>query len=219
MKIDVHIRTITNNETGNYSCMTEEESKKAIECLQKNKTSIEDYSDMLITIEYGKSYTMHDLLNDIRLYIGLSEYDEELVDPLTIMIRADTFLMEFCNSSIKLKDFVARFHKKIIDAYLLIINGYGDFLRKDGFRFFMPSHEGNRHNKPHVHVETKDFREGTIDILTLKKLAGKIKPGEEKRIQEILKGKQRELIEAWNLRTDGINVDVDYLLGQKEILK
>lgn len=138
--------------------------------------------------------------------------------PELIIKARPGFVISFEDESIKLAPIIEKYHIDEIEAYLLIFLGRGDLFRKGGFRFFIPSHEGNKHNRPHVHVETSDYREGSVDILTLKQnKGGKLKRHEMSNIRKILEGRQKALLEAWNARSDGICVDIDILLGQAEI--
>lgn len=158
--------------------------------------------------EFGTDETISEIINEDMLQ-GWPELLIEIRPNYVIMLE---------DESIKLSFIIEKYNLSAINAYLIMVLGRGEFLRKDSFRFYIPSGEGNKHNRPHVHVETSDFRQGSVDIMTLEQnKGGKLKKHEMTKIRKILEGKQPELLEAWNDWSGGIQVNVDILLGQASI--
>ncbi len=211
-----------------YRIVTSEEARKLLEgCFNsydKSQAAKEPFNEVKLSINYDNC-SLRELHNDLFKAFSLDISIPALIDedmlrgwPELIIETKEKYILSIENENVLLKSLVERFNLTEIESYLVIFLGRGDFLRKGGFRFYFYSHEGNRHNRPHVHVETSDHREGTIDILTLEQnKGGKLKKHELSKIQKILKGKQIDLIKAWNLMTDGIHVDLDILLEQANL--
>lgn len=181
---------------------------------------------MEFTFAYD-NYSVKDLHNEIFRAFNIDVTIPAIIDddvlrgwPELIVKVKSNFIISVEDENMKLASLIERFNLTEIDTYLVILLGRGDFLRAEGFRFFFKSHEGNKHNRPHVHVETRDHKEGSIDLLTLEQNKGsRLKEHELTKIRKILKGKQQELLEAWNMQTDGIYVDLDILLGQGDLIE
>ena len=188
--------------------------------------AVSPYNETELEIAYDRQYTIADLHSDLMHSFGLDitvpkENDEDRLRSWPdLLIEINKRWVISLDDSIALCDIVERFQQADIRAYLVLILGRGDYMREGGFRFFFRSHEGNRHNGPHIHVETSDFRQGSIDIVTLEQNKGsKLKEYEMTKIRKILSGRQEDLLKAWNLMTDGIYADVEILLGQAKIEK
>ena len=92
----------------------------------------------------------------------------------------------------------------------------GSFDSDGKLRFYFHSHEKGKHNEPHVHVYDigHNFEE-PISILTGKILSDN--PRMPSKFQEQAKqyilDNQRKFLEGWNIKTDGLNVDINQVLG------
>ena len=182
------------------------------------------FNEVIFSFDYELSSVVN-LHNCIMHAFGIKPTipetkEEDLVRwwPELIIEIKPRFLIKFEDETLSLKYVVKRFNINEINAFLVFVPGRGELFRKKGFRFYIPSHEGNRHNRPHVHVETSDHRKGSVDIITLRQLkGGKIREYEMSKIKKILVGKQEDLLKAWNLKSDGIEVDANILLEQAVI--
>lgn len=215
-EILVRCRILSHDNEGNYSVLSKQSCKEIIEQEWGRRVAI----DNCFVVTFDSEYSVFNLFNDLREKFNIPKLrDEQNENPdiVSMLMRTNDYLITIRDMTIKLDFLIERFQLKTIDAYLLFVFGYGELFREKGFRFHIYSHEGNKHNKPHVHVETSDYRTGSIDIQTLSQTSGKLKKHEVTRVRKILDGKQRELLEAWNLYSDGIDVDIDYLLGQTTI--
>lgn len=105
--------------------------------------------------------------------------------------------------------------EKPIEIQLLLCMDAGEVFRDDGIRYYMHSKEYCSHNEPHVHVDIRHEKEGSFSILSGIQLAGdKIKTRDIRRIERMIRDRKEELIEYWNLNTDGIKVDLNQALGK-----
>lgn len=91
----------------------------------------------------------------------------------------------------------------------------GEVWSEKNLRFYMRSHEGNRHNTPHVHVtDTHTRQEASISIIErdFPVLAGSLPQKAEKAARRLIREKQEFFIHCWNTKTDGLNVDINHAL-------
>lgn len=89
----------------------------------------------------------------------------------------------------------------------------GDIWREDKIRYYMNSHEAGHHNMPHVHVMVGHEYEASVGILNASILAGNLPPKYEKRIIQKIDNNRQHLLECWNKMTDGMEVDINLLMG------
>lgn len=86
----------------------------------------------------------------------------------------------------------------------------GQICREDNLRYYMNSHEGNRHNEPHVHVDDlKTHDSASISILNLIVLDGYLSNRSKRKAIQKIAQEQRAFIEFWNTKTDGLYVDIN----------
>ena len=103
--------------------------------------------------------------------------------------------------------------KEIINIQLLVSSDAGELFNDDGIRYYMNSKEYGKHNIPHVHVDIRHKTSGTFSIIDGSRLSGKgIKKSDEKKIEEKIMSNRKDLIEYWNLHTDGLTVDLNQAL-------
>jgi hypothetical protein len=94
----------------------------------------------------------------------------------------------------------------------------GDVWREGRIRYYMRSHEAGHHNLPHVHVMVGHDYEASIGILDANILAGKLPKKFEHQIIKKITDNKCHLLECWNEMTDGIYVDINYLMGETQFL-
>ncbi len=217
-EISINCRITLFGDSG-YSIISNDLSKECIDYLNPNNQLCFPYNKRSITIDDADSSTVQDLYNKALKAFEIPYNPTSELGPLAdFAFHIGNTIVTITNPDIILSELINIFNTDEIELFVVFTLGKGELFREAGFRFYMNSHEGNRHNRPHVHVSTNDGRSGSIDIQTLEQnRGGKIKSKEMKKIVTILKGKQRDLLEAWNYSTDGIVVDIDYMLGLIQI--
>ncbi len=207
-----------------YDKLPECEVRSIIESNRARKTYLNENQTGAVknrcsSITVTEDFSVRDLHNKALTMFGFSIMPDTCEDegvislPELVVFISNSFVISFEDENMKLLNIVERFNLKAVNAGLMIILGSGEIFREGGFKFYIYSHEGNKHNRPHVHVETSDHRRSSIFIDTLEQVAnGPLKPKEMKKIKKILKDKKRQLLEAWILLSDGMNVDVNTLL-------
>lgn len=172
------------------------------------------------TFLVDNNQTISDICNTIIAGYGLRAKDADGMgyDCSNFIFIIDELLFYVTDENIKAIDLVEAYGGDTINAFLVFGAGRGDILREDNYRFYMPSHEGNRHNAPHVHVKKTDGSNGTVDLFTLETKGKGFNMRDKKRIKNILTGKQKMLINAWNTITDGITIDANYILNKGVIV-
>ena len=94
----------------------------------------------------------------------------------------------------------------------------GDVWREGRIRYYMNSHEAAQHNSPHVHVMIGHDYEASIGILNADVLAGELPPKFERQIKKKITDNKRHLLICWNEMTDGMHVDINYLMGETQFI-
>ena len=94
----------------------------------------------------------------------------------------------------------------------------GDVWREGRIRYYMKSHEAGSHNLPHVHVMVGHDNEASIGILNAEILAGELPQKYESQIRKKIIDNREHLLTCWNKMTDGIQVDINYLMGETQVL-
>ena len=82
----------------------------------------------------------------------------------------------------------------------------------------MYSKESGKHNMPHVHIEFGGNKEASISIIDGQVLAGVVPQKVLKVVRKRIADNHYELLLAWNRVTDGIDIDLEYFLKEKEII-
>ena len=90
--------------------------------------------------------------------------------------------------------------------------------KEDGISYRMYSKEQGKHNIPHIHIEYDGYKEASISILNGTVLSGKAPKKVLKIVQKRIIDNQEYLLSCWNKLTDGISIDVEHFLKNKEIL-
>lgn len=104
--------------------------------------------------------------------------------------------------------------EEIINIQLLVSSNAGTVFQDDGIRYYMYSKEAGTHNSPHVHVDIRHEVSGSFSLIDVKQLSdGKISKKDKKKIEKVINDNKKELLNYWNLHTDGISVDLNQALG------
>ena len=102
-----------------------------------------------------------------------------------------------------------------IDLQILVSADAGSVYEDHGIRFYMNSREGKRHNEPHIHVDVRRGEgTGSFSLKTGEQLSGdSIRKKDKKIIKEVIEEHQKNFLEYWNDHTDGLDVDLNQVLG------
>lgn len=100
-----------------------------------------------------------------------------------------------------------------IEVQLLVSANAGDVCRDDGIRYYMNSREAGSHNIPHVHVDVCHKDSGTFSLLDGSQLSGDVKAKDRAKIKAMIHRHQQEWLVYWNEHTDGLNIDLNQVLG------
>ncbi len=202
-----------------YSLLAEESAKGVFEDCQIYSIQ-EPYSKRELNIELTDDLTVDALYNEVLRSFSHNVLKQLLSSfPLTDAVFCmNNIVFNVESSGIKVKDLVTAFNTNSMLVILTHLLGAGEYCRCNGYRFYFYSHEGNRHNEPHIHVDKVGKRSGSVLISTLEQTEGNLNDKDLRFIRSKLKGRERELLEWWNLKTDGINVDIDFFL-QNRIIK
>ncbi|MGN0383843.1 MAG: DUF4160 domain-containing protein [Eubacterium sp.] len=103
---------------------------------------------------------------------------------------------------------------EVVNIELLICSDAGSIFEDDGIRYYMHSRESGKHHVPHVHVDIRHEEDGAFSLVDGSQLSdGKIKNKDKKRIRQMILSHQKELLQYWNLHTDGLTADLNQSLG------
>ena len=204
-----------------YLLISSSKSKECIDFLNPSNHLAYPYNKRIMEISSNDLLTVRDLYIKVLKEFNIPySTNPDFIQPVDFAFRFGNIIFTFVDPNMKVIELAKKQNTFEFDLYIIFLLGAGELFREDGYRFYMYSHEGNKHKMPHVHVETSDGRSGSIDILSLKQnKGGKLKSREVKKIGKILSDKRRELLEAWNYTTDGFEVDVDYMLGRVPIIE
>ncbi len=102
-----------------------------------------------------------------------------------------------------------------INIQILVSSDAGTVYRDHGIRFYINCREGTKHNEPHIHVDIRyGEATGAFSLKTGQQLTGdKIGRKDKKIIEETISLHQSEFLQYWNEHTDGLDVDLNQVLG------
>lgn len=159
-------------------------------------------------MELDEETTMGEIA--VRLCQELHLKPSYLLDaPSAFHILTGKFLLGFEKYDVKFSQISQFGISDVLNVCLVFSTLQGEVLRKGQIYYYMPSHEGNRHNRPHVHVLIEHSYEASVGIENLQILDGKIPQKYRRTIKTTIKEHQQFLLECWNSMTDGINVDIN----------
>ena len=111
-----------------------------------------------------------------------------------------------------------------LEIFLIIPGNAGELFRNvpsnyddAGVRYQLNSHEGDRHRKPHVHLNYKHVASAVVDILTgdiLEQSGGRFPGKRLKAAVQRVRDNKSDLIDAWNRQTDGLTINLNYKFGK-----
>ena len=121
------------------------------------------------------------------------------------------------NTKLPLSYYLDKMHYNVedtINIQILLSENAGEVFKDDGIRYYMHSKEAGKHNEPHVHVNVRYEHDGTFSIIDGRQLEhSDIRPKDIRKIQMKIKENKEQLIEYWNLHTDGLTVDLNQKWG------
>lgn len=114
---------------------------------------------------------------------------------------------------------------ELLELFIIIPGDAGELFRNipseyndAGVRYYLRSHEGDRHHKPHVHLLYKHTGSATVDIISgdvIDQSGGRFPGKQLKAAIQRIRDNEPLLIDAWNRQTDGLTVDLNYMFGKK----
>lgn len=166
----------------------------------------------------GMEYCIRDVseeftVEDLWHWIDHKVYGDSMVFSLGKYLVFDNVRYIVEDIKVPLKYYLNRMcfePENAIDVQILLSENAGDVFRDDGIRYYMHSRESGKHNEPHVHVDVRHEYFGSFSIMDGRKLTDDhIKAKDIKKIQKRIADNREQLIEFWNLHTDGLTVDLN----------
>lgn len=104
-----------------------------------------------------------------------------------------------------------------LKCIITLCSDAGTFDIDDGFTYYFNSKEACSHNKPHVHVDIRHENEASFSIIdgSILASASKIKDRDANKIRKKILDRKEEMLEYWNMHTDGLSVDIDQVLNRR----
>ena len=98
---------------------------------------------------------------------------------------------------------------------LYVCEDAGSFDSDGKLTYYFHSHEQGKHNEPHVHVYYDDNSNEPLSIITGEVLSvhPRMPKKYQKQAKQYILEHQKELIKYWNVKTDGLNVDLNQMFG------
>lgn len=98
---------------------------------------------------------------------------------------------------------------------LYVCEDAGSFDSEGKLKFYFHSHEQGKHNEPHVHVYYDNNSNEPISIITGEVLSNRPRMPKKyrKQAKQYILKHQKELLDYWKAKTDGLNVDINHKLG------
>lgn len=135
-----------------------------------------------------------------------------------ILYHIDDLLIEPINISIHQTD------DKSLELFVIIPGDAGELFRNmpseysdAGVRYYLRSHEGDRHHKPHVHLDYRHMSSAVVDITSgdiIEQSGGRFPRKQLKAAVERIRDNESLLLDAWNRQTDGLTVDLNFMFGK-----
>lgn len=173
------------------------ENRKCVFELECTKnTNLKDISDLIINkVNHNRLFTVGTiafLANGYRYYI-----DDESAKFITIA-----------------RKYLNPLNENEIDVEVLVCADAGSICQDDGIRYYMHSHEGTRHNEPHVHIDALNHGcDASFSIITGEILEGKLPKKLLKKVKNKILKEQNFFVECWNTKTDGLAIDINKHFG------
>ena len=188
---------------------------------EEAELNFEKYSYGEFVFEYGENDTIDVLVRE--LFKKMDYYYDSAFEygPLPLFFMQDKTLYRIEDLSMNFMSLMDRLNidKDNLLIYLIYCHQAGSVLPKeDGISYRMYSKEHGKHNIPHIHIEYDGYKEASISILNGTVLSGKAPKKVLKIVQKRIIDNQEYLLSCWNKLTDGISIDVEHFLKNKEIL-
>ena len=173
-------------------------------------------------IEINKDTTIADVLDYITgIIVGVIENDIDFCYDLVrkcvcFKVLEERYYPEKQDAHFEylLKRYLDPHETNTVYTEILVNVDAGRLLMEDSLLFYMHSHEGNKHNEPHVHVsDIQSNSRVTIALSDHRVLAGNLPSKKLKKAKEIIREKQQFFNNCWITKTDGLVPDINHHLG------
>ena len=181
--------------------------------LKKDIDKSKDHSAQLLDIVNCDAFLgVDDILIDWALEQLNNEILDAQIDDMNIAQIADQRTAKTCHF------YLSRLsveQNNTINIQILVSSDAGTVYRDHGIRFYINCREGTKHNEPHIHVDIRyGEATGAFSLKTGQQLTGdKIGRKDKKIIEETISLHQSEFLQYWNEHTDGLDVDLNQVLG------
>lgn len=184
------------------------------------RLSFRDYSEGEFYFNYRTDNTVDDLVRELFKHMGFFYESAFEYGPLPLWIMQDRMLYGIRDLSLGFSSVldIIQNDKTELLIYLIYSHQAGYVIdAEDGVKYRMYSKESGKHNMPHVHIEFGGNKEASISIIDGQFLAGVVPQKVLKVVRKRIADNHYELLLAWNRVTDGIEIDLEYFLKEKEI--
>ncbi|MBQ6483289.1 MAG: DUF4160 domain-containing protein [Anaerolineaceae bacterium] len=172
---------------------------KEILVVYSEYTTIGDFRDIIFYRIYGKTYK--EIFGPPRFTFYVGSDRAEIEDPNKSFAKT-------------VEKYIDPNHTGKMQVCFLVCHDAGVVWRQSDLRFSMHSHEGVRHNEPHVHVEHAGYQfSASVSIIDYRVLDGKIPRKKLKEARKIITENYDYFVDCWNKYTDGIRIDINHGLG------
>ena len=170
-----------------------------------------------LTIEYYNDTTIGTIQETLCTLIWGKHWDS-MCGPMIVFFFEDDLRMEVDNKDSNFAYLLSKYLDKNgsgkIKAAFYISEDAGHVWIEENLRFDFHSKELTKHNEPHIHVEDRNHnRNASISLNDGSVLDGKLLSKDLKRARKIIVDHQKEFLDDWNRKTDGLAVDVNHKLG------
>lgn len=184
------------------------------------RMSFRDYSEGEFDFNYRRDNIVDDLVRELFNHMGFYYESAFEYGPLPLWIMQDRMLYGIQDLSLvfsSVLDMIQNDKTELL-IYLIYSHQAGYVIgAADGVKYRMYSKESGKHNVPHVHVEFGGDKKASISIKDGKVLAGVVPKKVLKVVRKRIADNRYELLSAWKRVTDGIEIDLEYFLKEKEI--
>ena len=179
-----------------------------------------EYARYSLFIEEHSSMTVEELLmsfakhkhceNDIDLFFAT-------VDPIVecnrgiVHVRDRSLLLGGVLSLLDVSD--------TVELLFLFPADAGQVFRNEdaGYDYRFHSHERCHHNEPHLHVTFKHEESGTFMLRDGSMRDGNMREGRQSFVRKKIMKNQSYLMSEWNRQTDGLEIDLNYIMGSLQM--
>ena len=184
--------------------------KEIVELLKRKRVSS-------FLLEYDQNTTLLDIINAVRCDLGVDN-EKFLGMPFYYYFQnkceryyINDYEQVFCKVAEK---YLLDSDEQTITISVLLSCDAGAVATVHPLRFWMNSHEGDRHKKPHVHVTDNQHQyRASVCIDDGEIIAGNLPSKLAKIAKKKILSDQKFFYKCWNTMTDGLSVDINKHYG------